>query len=143
MSRLDIVRIRIMKLIIAIIHDEDAASIVKELTVNGFSITKLCSSGGFLRSGNTTLLIGLDKSKVSKAVEIIKRNSKSRKSLVNDPYPGSKYGKMQAAYPFNDVTFSSPCSYESTDDVGSSFPGEVEVKGATVFVLNVEDFIKL
>lgn len=132
-----------MKLIIAIIHDDDSATITKELNINGFSVTKLCSSGGFLKAGNTTLLIGVENSKVSKAVEIIRRKSKSRKSLVNNPYPGSKFEKMPASYPFSDVSFGSSGSYDSSDDLDASYPLEVDVKGATVFVLNVEQFTKL
>jgi uncharacterized protein YaaQ len=132
-----------MKLIIAIIHDDDSAAITKELNLNGFSVTKLCSTGGFLKAGNTTLLIGVEKLKVSKAVEIIGRKSKSRKSVVNNPYPGSKFEKMPMSYPFSDVSFGSSGSYDGADDMDNSFPVEVDVKGATVFVLNVEQFIKL
>ena len=46
-----------MKLILAIVQDEDSVGVMDELNVNGFMVTKMCSSGGFLRAGNTTLLI--------------------------------------------------------------------------------------
>ena len=47
------------KLIIAIVQDEDASRLIAELMNEGFSATKLATTGGFLRSGNTTLLVGV------------------------------------------------------------------------------------
>ena len=54
-----------MKLIIAIVQDEDAGRLVSELMDNGFGVTKLATTGGFLRAGNTTLLIGVITSMIS------------------------------------------------------------------------------
>ena len=49
-----------MKLIIAIVQDEDASRLISNLMNEGYGVTKLATTGGFLRAGNTTLLIGVD-----------------------------------------------------------------------------------
>ncbi len=67
-----------MKLIIAIIHDEDSTKVMDELNRKGFSVTKLCSSGGFLRVGNTTLMIGTDDDMVNSVIDVILFNSEPR-----------------------------------------------------------------
>jgi uncharacterized protein YaaQ len=67
-----------MKLIIAIVHDEDSTRIMDELNKQGFSVTKLCSSGGFLRVGNTTLMTGTDDDRVNSVIDIILLNSEAR-----------------------------------------------------------------
>ena len=51
-----------MKLVFAIVHDEDGSRVMEELNKGGFSVTKLCSTGGFLKAGNTTLLVGVEES---------------------------------------------------------------------------------
>ena len=57
-----------MKLIIAIVHDDDATKVVKELNNQGFRVTRMCSSGGFLKAGNTTLMVGVDEDGVDKVL---------------------------------------------------------------------------
>lgn len=109
-----------MKLVFAIVHDEDGNKVMKELNDNGFSVTKMCSTGGFLKAGNTTLLVGVDQDKVDQVIEIIKNKSKSRKQIIN--------------------------STVSPIDVGSVFlsnPVEVLVGGATIFIVDVERFEKV
>lgn len=64
-----------MKLIIAIIQDEHANKVIRELTDNKFRVTKLASTGGFLKSGNTTLLIGSEDDKVDFVEEIFRKHS--------------------------------------------------------------------
>ncbi|MBQ9914625.1 MAG: cyclic-di-AMP receptor, partial [Clostridia bacterium] len=49
-----------MKLVFAIVNNEDGNLVLRELTKAGFSVTKMASTGGFLRSGNTTLLVGTE-----------------------------------------------------------------------------------
>ena len=109
-----------MKLIIAIVQDEDAARLISALMNEGYSVTKLATTGGFLRSGNTTLLLGVDDSKFDGAMRVIEGVCKSRKQVVTSPST-------------------------ITGDVGSyvPYPVEVMVGGATVFVLNVEQFVKM
>ena len=109
-----------MKLIIAIVKDEDASRLISNLMSEGFSVTKLATTGGFLRSGNTTLLLGIDDDKFDSAMKIIERVCKSRKQLATSPSPIS-----------------------GTTGVYVPYPVEVMVGGATVFVLNVEQFVKI
>lgn len=65
-----------MKLIIAIIKDEDNDSVSKALTKNDFRVTFIASTGGFLRSGRSTLLVGVEDKQVEKALDIIRLNCK-------------------------------------------------------------------
>ena len=61
-----------MKLILSIIQAADEADTVQELNRNGYFVTKLSTTGGFLKAKNTTLLIGTDNEKVDGAIEILK-----------------------------------------------------------------------
>ena len=45
-----------MKLIFAIVSNDDSSRVSKELTKNKYSVTKLATTGGFLMAGNTTFL---------------------------------------------------------------------------------------
>lgn len=65
-----------MKLIIAIIKDEDNESVSKALTKKAFRVTLIASTGGFLRSGRSTLLIGVDDDQVENALDVIRNNCK-------------------------------------------------------------------
>ena len=107
-----------MKLIIAIVHDDDTSKVMEELNNQGFRVTRMCSSGGFLKSGNTTMLIGVDEEGVDKVLSIIESKSKTRKETVNTAMPQS-----------------SPMGY-------ISYPIEVTVGGATVFVVDIDRFVK-
>lgn len=68
-----------MKLIVAIIQDEYINKVVKALMMEKIRTTKLSSTGGFLKSGNTTLLIGIEESKVDEVVDLIKGQCQSKK----------------------------------------------------------------
>lgn len=107
-----------MKLIIAIINSEDSHSVLGEITKAGFYATKLSTTGGFLRSGNLTLLMGVEDDKVDELLEILGNNCKKREELT--PVIPSYEAGMMAAIP---VT--------------------ITVGGATVFVLDVEQFHKM
>ena len=109
-----------MKLIIAIVQDEDASRLVSNLMSEGYGVTKLATTGGFLRSGNTTLLIGVDDAKLDSAMGIVEKVCKSRKQIATAPSPIS-----------------------GTTGVYVPYPIEVMVGGATIFVLDVENFIKI
>ena len=109
-----------MKLIIAIVQDEDASRLVSQLMNDGFGVTKLATTGGFLRAGNTTLLVGVDDDKFDAAMSVIERVWKSRKQIATQP-----------------------ASMAGVSGVYSPYPIEVTVGGATVFVLTVDQFIKL
>ena len=109
-----------MKMIIAIVQDEDSSRLVSNLMNEGYSVTKLATTGGFLRAGNTTLLMGVNDDKLDGAIKIIEKVCKSRKQMtpVHTPITGTA-GMYIPAYPI-----------------------EVTVGGAIVFVLDVEQFKK-
>ena len=109
-----------MKLIIAIVQDEDASRLISQLMNDGFGVTKLATTGGFLRAGNTTLLVGVDDDRFQAVMDVIEKVCKSRKQIA--PSPASMVGM--------------PGSY-------TPYPIEVVVGGATIFVLTVDQFIKL
>ena len=108
-----------MKLIIAIVQDEDASRLISTLMNEGYSVTKLATTGGFLRAGNTTLLLGGENDRVKGALDVIERVCKSRKQIATSPSPVAGTSGVYAPYPI-----------------------EVVVGGATVFVTNVEQFEK-
>ncbi len=108
-----------MKLVVAIVQDKDAHRLLSALTQSSFRATKLASTGGFLREGNTTLLIGVDDEQVDKVVDIISRTCQAREQLVT---PLSPMGGPADSY--------------------IPYPVEIMVGGATVLVLNVERFEK-
>ncbi|MDQ0157799.1 cyclic-di-AMP receptor [Robertmurraya andreesenii] len=106
-----------MKLIIAVVQDQDSNRLSAALVEHNFRATKLASTGGFLKSGNTTFLIGTDDIRVDKALQIIKDNCQARDQLVTPVSPMG--GNADSFVPY---------------------PVEVEVGGATVFVLPIEQF---
>lgn len=108
-----------MKLIIAIVQDEDASRLISSLMNEGYSVTKLATTGGFLRAGNTTLLLGVEDNKFDGAMAVIERVCHSRKQMATSPSPVA--GTTGAYVPY---------------------PVEIVVGGATVFVLSVEQFKK-
>ena len=64
-----------MKLVLAIVNDEDANRVITGLSKKGFGVTKLAATGGFLKAGNVTILIGTEDEKVESVIEIIKEKS--------------------------------------------------------------------
>ena len=69
-----------MKLVFAIVHDEDSPRLMAELNKAGFRVTKLNSSGGFLRSGNTTLMIVVEDEQIEEVMGLIRKYSSSRQT---------------------------------------------------------------
>lgn len=67
-----------MKLLIAVVQNEDANDVVDALLEAEFRTTRLASTGGFLRRGNTTIMIGVDDAQVDPAIEIIRSKAHSR-----------------------------------------------------------------
>lgn len=109
-----------MKLVVAIVQDKDALKVVSSLMEQGYRATKLASTGGFLREGNTTLLVGVETPKVEQVLGIIKEICHSREQLVTPLSPMG--GAVDSFLPY---------------------PVEVTVGGATVFVLDVERFVRI
>jgi len=67
-----------LKLIVAIIHDDYINKVVKELVDHKIRSTKLASTGGFLKSGNTTLFIGTKDDKVEDVIELIRKKCEQK-----------------------------------------------------------------
>ena len=111
-----------MKLIIAIVQDEDASRLLSTLMQQGFGVTKLATTGGFLKAGNTTLLLGVENSRLDEAIQAIESVCKSRKQIS---------------------TAASTMIGGMTHGEYSSYPIEVTVGGATLFVLSIEQFINV
>lgn len=107
-----------MKLIMAIVSGDDSSRVSRALTKSNYSVTKLATTGGFLMSGNTTFIVGTDDDKVEGVIEILRKNSKTRKQMV-------------------------PTSASYGVGMFSSMPIEVQVGGAVVFIIDVEQFYKL
>lgn len=106
-----------MKLVVAVVQDKDSNRLSNALIKEGFRATKLASTGGFLRAGNTTFMIGIEDERVNEVMQVIKANCKIREQIVT---PVSPMG--------------------GTTDSYIPFPVEVQVGGAAVFVLPVERF---
>jgi uncharacterized protein YaaQ len=109
-----------VKLIFAIVQDEDVRRLMDGLTEKGFSFTRVASTGGFLRSGNTTLMIGVEDDKLDDAIEVIEKKCKTRDRIITSPTP------MGGA-----------------TDIFIPQPVEVSIGGATVFVIDVEKFFRI
>lgn len=77
-----------MKLIIAVLRDEDNEPVSQALIEAGFGVTRIASTGGFLRRGSSTMMVGLDEEKVDQAIEII------RTSCAPPSEPGVKRGAL-------------------------------------------------
>lgn len=108
-----------MKLVIAIVQDEDVAFLMDELVENNYRVTKFATTGGFLKAGNTTIFVGLEDDEVEDCLDIIRENCSSRTSsttMMNVSTPADSY---------------------------SSIPIEIQIGGATVFVVNVENFLRI
>ena len=110
-----------MKLIYAIVRYDNEDEVINALTKKHFSITKLATTGGVLKKGNTTLMIGTEADRVKEAIEIIKKEcGKRQKITVNMPYISGSTMMNCATMPMN-----------------------VEVGGATIFVIDVEEYEKI
>ena len=110
-----------MKLIIAIVQDEDSSRLLSRLMQSGFSATKLATTGGFLKAGNTTLLLGVEEERIQDAVAIIESVCKSRKQITTAP--ATLTGMAHGEY--------------------TTYPVEVTVGGATLFILSIDQFLKV
>ena len=112
-----------MKMINALVHSEDGDSVAEALMASGYIVTKLATTGGFLRRGNTTLLIGVEAEEVQKVIDIIIKESGKREQIVyNLPYSQTS-GVPVTSY--------------------NAVPTTVDVGGATIFVIDVERFEKV
>ena len=112
-----------MKLVYAIIGNENSELLISELSARGFQATKLSSTGGFLKRGNTALMIGTEDENVQKATAIIREVCGERKNIeVNMPFISPSGGAPMYC---------------------SSVPQRMEVGGAVIFVLDVSYYEKI
>ncbi|OYD06389.1 cyclic-di-AMP receptor [Paludifilum halophilum] len=106
-----------MKLIVAVVQDKDSNRLSQALVRENVRATKLASTGGFLKAGNTTFIIGIEDERVDPVLNLIRENCKSRQQMMA---PMSSMGGNADSY--------------------IPYPVEVQVGGATVFILPVERF---
>jgi len=108
-----------MKLIISIVHRDDADGLLKALTAAEHRATLVSTTGGFLREGNATIHIGTEAEKVEEVLGLIKDNCHTRTRYVSPLAPVAEPSEFYIPEPL-----------------------EVEVGGATVFILDVERYEK-
>ena len=106
-----------MKLIIAIVQDQDQNELSRAFYDANIRATKLSTTGSFLRAGNTTFMIGIEEDRIEEVMEIIKACSQAREQYIN-----------------------APLHLDLNMESANSLPVKVEVGGATVFVLPIESF---
>jgi uncharacterized protein YaaQ len=106
-----------MKLIMSIVHSDDAGQLVDALTGAGYRATTISTTGGFLRQGNATIFVGTQDGNVAHVLELIQQNCHTRTQYINPLPPVMEPGEMYLPSPV-----------------------EVQVGGATVFVLDVVEF---
>jgi uncharacterized protein YaaQ len=109
-----------MKLIISIVHREDADGLLKALTDGGHKFTLISTTGGFLREGNATIYIGTEAERVEEILGLIRDKCHTRTRYVSPLAP-----------------LTEPSEFYIPE------PVELEVGGATVFILDVERYEKL
>ena len=107
-----------MKLVLAIVSNDDSNAVSLSLTKAGYSVTKLATTGGFLKSGNTTFIVGVEDEKVDHVISLISEKSSRRTQVI-------------------------PSTASMDVGIYSSFPVEVTVGGSTIFVLNIDRFEKV
>ncbi len=108
-----------MKLVIGIINNDDVNDLLAEITKASFQATKLSTSGGFLKMGNVTVLVGVEDEKVEQVVEIFKACCSRRTQMIPTTPPFLGEGFISAS------------------------PVEVTIGGATLFIIDVDKMIKL
>lgn len=114
--------VQIMKIIYAIVSSDDGTRVTDVLNEHQFSVTRLATTGGFLKKENVTLMIGTEAEKVDDAIHLIKDTcGKRQKITCNVPAPN--ISSISAGY--------------------MMMPMTVELGGATIFVIDVERYEKI
>jgi uncharacterized protein YaaQ len=106
-----------MKMILAVVQPDDVNAVMRALNEGGHRVTRMATQGGWLRRENATLIVGVADNQVNDVLRVLRKTAQRRTAYVNVP------GEVAGTF--------------------SPQPLEVEVGGATVFVLNVERFIQL
>ena len=109
-----------MKLLLAIVQDADVNFLMDALTESGYRVTRLSTTGGFLKKGNTTLLIGVEEVKLDEVISIIESNCKRRNTTTTIINPSAESSLLT-----------------------NTVPVDITVGGATIFVIDVDQYIRL
>lgn len=108
-----------MKLVLAIVQDQDSQRLANKFIDANVRATKLSTTGGFLKSGNTTFIVGIEDERVDDVLKLIKETCEAREQYLT-----------------------APVNLDASIDTYMTRPIEVQVGGATVFVLPVEGFYR-
>lgn len=109
-----------MKLLISIVQDADVNFLMDGLTESGHRVTRLATTGGFLKKGNTTLLIGVEEDELDEVLEIIEANCKRRNTTTTIINPSAESSLLT-----------------------NTVPVDITVGGATIFIVDVDQYIRL
>jgi uncharacterized protein YaaQ len=112
-----------VQLMLAIVQSEDADLLTKRLNSAGFELTRLSTVGGFLASGNVTILTTVEDDQVEAVLDVIRKTCRTRKRFINPMPAGAEPAHLALAAP--------------------AYPLEVQVGGATVFCFPVKRFERL
>ena len=107
-------------MVIAIVHPEDAGALVDALTDKDYRVTRLHSQGGFLKQSHATILAGVEEARVDDVLATIRETCHARSQFINPMPPIMEPGEFYMPYPV-----------------------EVQIGGATVFVLDIDSFVRL
>jgi uncharacterized protein YaaQ len=109
-----------MKLVLSIVHSDDASGLIDSLTKKNFRATRINTAGGFLKESNATILLGVEDEQVDEVLQTIQQNCQTRTQYINPLPPVMEPGEFYMPYPV-----------------------EVQIGGATVFVLEIDAFVRL
>jgi uncharacterized protein YaaQ len=105
-----------MKLVYIIVRSNDSGQVTGSLNKQGFYVTKMASTGGFLREGNTTLIVGTDEDNVEEVINIVKKECGPKKQVFTNMMGPGEYSAMNTV---------------------------LTVGGATIFVMDIERYEKI
>jgi uncharacterized protein YaaQ len=109
-----------MQLVVAIVHSDDAPGLLDALTKRSYRATRINTAGGFLKESNATILLGVQEEQVDDLLVTIQNNCQTRSQYINPLPPVMEPGEFYMPYPV-----------------------EVQIGGATVFVLEIDSFGRL
>jgi uncharacterized protein YaaQ len=109
-----------VKLLIAVIQSDDASVLMDALVRHEIGVTRIDTAGGFLRRGNSTIVIGVEADRVDEVLGLIQSNCRTRLEYVTPAMAGAEIGELSAISPI-----------------------EVQVGGATIWITDVDEFVRL
>ena len=109
-----------MKLVMSIVQSDDAGNLTDDLVAHGHRVTRINTAGGFLQQGNATILLGVDDDLVREVLQIIGTNCHTRLQFRSPTFAGAEVADFAAIGPI-----------------------EVQVGGATTWIFDVEQVVRL